>query len=60
MLVVFNRWGEEVFVGNSQDEVWDGTFQGQLVDPDVYGYYARITCFSGEVYEQQGNVTVLR
>ena len=60
MLVVFNRWGEEVFVGNSQDEVWDGTFQGQLVDPDVYGYYARITCFNGEVYEQQGNVTVLR
>jgi len=58
--VVQNRWGEEVFQANAEGDVWDGTFNGQLVDPDVYGYLLRVTCFSGEVYEQQGNVTVIR
>jgi len=58
--VVQNRWGEEVFRANAQEDEWDGTFNGQLVDPDVYGYFLRVTCFSGEVYEEQGNVTVIR
>ena len=57
---VVNRWGEVVFEANSEDDVWDGTFNGQLVDPDVYGFELRVVCFSGEVYETQGNVTVLR
>ncbi len=58
--VIQNRWGEEVFRANAEGDVWDGTFNGKLVDPDVYGYILRVTCFSGEVYTEQGNVTVLR
>lgn len=56
---VYNRWGEKVFESNSQDVGWDGTFKGELVETDVYGYYLRVTCFDGETYETQGNVTVL-
>jgi len=56
---VYNRWGEQVFESNSQDIGWDGTFKGETVETDVYGYYLRVTCFDGEVYETQGNVTVL-
>ncbi len=56
---VYNRWGEQVFESNSLDVGWDGTFKGETVETDVYGYYLRVTCFSGEVYETQGNVTVL-
>ena len=58
--VIQNRWGEEVFRANAESDVWDGNFNGRLVDPDVYGYILRVTCFSGEVYTEQGNVTVLR
>ena len=57
---IFNRWGELVFEANSIDDTWDGTFNGELVDPDVYGYILRVECFNGDVYESQGNVTVLR
>ncbi len=57
---VVNRWGQIVFEANSEDDVWDGTFDGKLVDPDVYGFELRVVCFSGEIYETQGNVTVLR
>ncbi|MEM1120657.1 MAG: PKD domain-containing protein, partial [Bacteroidota bacterium] len=56
---VYNRWGEQVFESNSQDIGWDGTFNGEMVETDVYGYYLKVTCFSGEIYETQGNVTVL-
>ncbi len=58
--VIQNRWGEEVFRANAQSDEWDGTFNGTLVDPDVYGYVLQVTCFSGEIYEEKGNVTVLR
>jgi len=56
---VYNRWGEQVFESNSKDIGWDGMFNGQLVTSDVYGYYLKVTCFDGETYETQGNVTVL-
>ncbi|MFK7978997.1 MAG: gliding motility-associated C-terminal domain-containing protein [Saprospiraceae bacterium] len=56
---IYNRWGEQVFESNSKDIGWDGTFNGQVVSSDVYGYYLKVTCVDGEVFETQGNVTVL-
>ena len=56
---IYNRWGEQVFESNSKNIGWDGTFNGQLVTSDVYGYYLKVTCFDGETFETQGNVTVL-
>ncbi len=58
--VIYNRWGEKVFEGNSVDAAWDGTHNGKPVSSDVYGYYMRAVCVNGEVYEEKGNVTVLR
>jgi len=57
---IYNRWGEKVFEGNSVDSAWDGTHNGKAVSTDVYGYYLRARCVNGEVYEDKGNVTVLR
>ncbi len=56
---IYNRWGEKVFESNSQDIGWDGTFNGEVVETAVYGYYLKVTCLAGDVYETQGNVTVL-
>ena len=56
---IYNRWGEKVFESNSKDMGWDGTFNGEVVTTDVYGYYLKVTCFDGDMYETQGNVTVL-
>ncbi|MEM6319322.1 MAG: PKD domain-containing protein [Bacteroidota bacterium] len=56
---VYNRWGEKVFESNSIDVGWDGTFEGEVVSTDVYGYYLKVTCLTGDVFETQGNVTVL-
>jgi gliding motility-associated-like protein len=33
---IFNRWGDLLFVSNTMDEGWDGTYQGVLSPPDTY------------------------
>ncbi len=59
-LSIFNRWGQKVFESFSKDQGWDGTFEGKQLPPDVFGYYLEVTCFNGEEYYKQGNITLLK
>jgi gliding motility-associated-like protein len=59
-LVVYNRWGEKVFETDRLDEGWDGTFKGQDLPPDAYGYNAIVKCAGGTVFSKKGNVSLLR
>ena len=60
-IVVYNRWGEKMWETNDVlNEFWDGTYRGEELNPDSYGYYMRILCIDGEEYEEKGNVTILR
>ena len=59
-LIVYNRWGEEVFITDQVGQGWDGTFQGEELEPDVYGYYFTGTCVNGFTVQMQGNVTLLK
>ncbi|MFO8053543.1 MAG: gliding motility-associated C-terminal domain-containing protein [Bacteroidales bacterium] len=57
---VYNRWGEKVFETKDINEGWDGTIEGEKAEKGVYVYYLRVVCFTGEVYEDSGNVTLIR
>ncbi len=57
-LIVYNRWGNEVFKTNSLDLSWDGTYKGQKVPLGSYGYYFEGLCIGGENIRKKGNVTV--
>ena len=57
---IYNRWGEKVYESNNVEEGWDGTYEGNLVCPDVYGYYLRVRCTDGNEIYRQGNVSVIR
>jgi gliding motility-associated-like protein len=37
-LKIFNRWGEMIFMSESESEVWDGTFQGSKAPEGTYTY----------------------
>jgi gliding motility-associated-like protein len=57
---VYNRWGQEVFTSKDMNIGWDGTFKGEQLQPDVFGFYVDVTCPNGEKYFKKGNVTLLR
>lgn len=58
--VIFNRWGEKVFEAGALGDSWDGTYQGRPQPAETYGYYLRVRCAGGELFEKKGNVTLLR
>ncbi len=60
-VVIYNRWGEILFRFDSFEDFWDGTYQGRLLPPDVYGFYLQLQCAStGEVVmERRGDLTIL-
>lgn len=58
-LVIYDRWGEKVFESHDPANGWDGTFNGKVLAPDVYGYYLRILCIGGDSHVEKGNVTIL-
>lgn len=57
--VIYDRWGERIFVADSIDDEWDGTYRGRALPPDVYGYYLEVKCLFGGEFKKQGNVTLL-
>jgi gliding motility-associated-like protein len=59
-LVVYDRWGELVFESRDQHAVWDGTYEGEFLRPDVFAYWIRAICPDGQIYEQRGNVSLMR
>lgn len=52
---IYNRWGKQVYNNETPSQGWDGRFQGERQNPDVYMYVIeyqvgeRIASFSGDV-----------
>ncbi|MEM9836403.1 MAG: gliding motility-associated C-terminal domain-containing protein, partial [Bacteroidota bacterium] len=59
-LMIFNRWGQQMYRSFDPLGSWDGSFDGEQLPPDVYGYYLRVICPDGEELVQKGNITLLR
>lgn len=59
-LMVFNRWGEQIFQSTDIKVGWDGYFQGKLCDQGVYIWRAIGKFTNGKIFDQKGNVTLLR
>ena len=59
-MLVYDRWGQEVFRTTDPAAGWDGTFKGVELAPDAYAYYIRVRCINSVEYKKKGNVTLLR
>jgi gliding motility-associated-like protein len=59
-LYIYNRWGELVFEAHNQSEHWDGTFKGEKLHPDVFGYYLNVICIPDKPFSKKGNITLFR
>lgn len=57
---VFNRWGERVFYSESQDDCWDGSFNGEQLNTGVFVYKLSGTLTDGTEYNDAGNVSIVK
>jgi gliding motility-associated-like protein len=61
LFIVYDRWGEEVYRTEDPDHAgWDGTYRGEPSTPDSYGWYLRVRCGNGQIFENKGNVTLFK
>lgn len=59
-ILIYDRWGEEVFSSTDQNVGWDGTYKGKPVAPDVYAYTLRVLCINQAEYSVRRNVSLLK
>lgn len=57
---VFSRWGNLIFETSEPGSYWDGTKDGDIVEPGVYYISYKGVYFSGVEFEGSGYVTLLR
>ena len=63
---IYDRWGNVLYSLNNVPVTdqpftgWDGTVQGQPVNPGVYVWFAEIRFIDDEVLAYKGDVTVIR
>jgi gliding motility-associated-like protein len=59
-LIIYSKWGEEVFSSTNNNRQWDGTVDGKNPQPDVYGYYYRGVCLTGTTIIKKGDITIVK
>lgn len=61
-LSIFNRWGELVFESEKENNGWNGTFKGTIVEQDVYIWKLayKTKCTEDKLNTKIGHVTVVR
>ncbi len=57
---VFDRWGNEVFATNDENECWDGTFRGKELPIGVYSYRLIAHLPFDEIAIREGTLQLLR
>lgn len=57
---IYNRWGEQLFKSNNQQDGWDGTFNGKKQETGVYVWQLHGKLTDGTVVNKSGNVTLVR
>ena len=56
-VMVYNRFGQNIFASKSNNNAWDGTYKGLPVPAGVYVYFIE---FKGKRPNIKGTITVLR
>jgi hypothetical protein len=64
-LQIYDRWGTQVFLvkdilPNIAKSGWDGTFNGQPLNPAVFGWWAEVELENGQKLLLKGDVTIVR
>lgn len=59
-LEIYNRWNQLLFVSDTLQNKWNGTYKGEEVPVDSYLYILKVTTANGKQIQKQGVITLLR
>ena len=59
-MIIYNRWGEELFDIANMNIGWDGTYKGLPVEAGVYAYRVEVNTIHLDYHNIFGHVVVLR
>ena len=60
-LVIFDRWGNEVFTSTTPGEGWDGYFKGEPVQDGAYNWSVdMIVRGRQDLFSKKGSVLLMR
>ncbi len=57
---IYNNWGQLIFEADSQQEGWNGTFNGTEQPVGVYVWVVDVEMLNGKKIKKTGDVTLLR
>jgi gliding motility-associated-like protein len=59
-LVIYNRWGEMIFISRDVNIGWDGYYKDKLAEQGVYIWKVKVKYANGKVENLAGDITLLR
>lgn len=59
-LIIFNRWGEQLFKTEACLQGWDGSYNGQVCQEGVYKFIIYAQGIDGKRHNLKGEVTLLK
>jgi gliding motility-associated-like protein len=58
--IVYNRWGDKVFESSNQRAGWNGSFNGNILDPGVFVFYFKAVTITNQIVMRKGSITLVR
>lgn len=60
-MVIYNRWGEQIFISNDATVGWDGTYDGRIVPDGIYSWRIEYKALGNDERTViTGNITVIK
>lgn len=59
-MLVYDRWGHEMYFKEGEDCAWDGTYKGEVCNEGVYLYRFLYRAITGEKIYKMGSLTLLK
>ena len=59
-IMIYNRWGEHLFTSNNISDLWNGSFNGEIVPTGIYSYVIQAFGKDGEILKKKGVFNLLQ
>lgn len=59
-MIVYNRWGEAIFMTNTVREGWDGKYKENDCQQDTYLYLIGLKDYRGKIHKYRGTIALMR